>query len=86
MGLEILPFSESTDSLAAAHMWAESRLPVLVVLWHSAQSSAPSAPRTHLHPHCSDLTTSLGPEVAPAFDARRSLPLCLCCLHTSHPA
>lgn len=63
MGLEILPlFQESTDSLAAAHMWAESRLPVPVVLWHSTHRGCPlRPPRTHLHPHCSDPTTSLGP-------------------------
>ena len=68
MGLEILHlFQVSTDYLAAAIYVARITSPVPVVLWHSARRAAPQPPAPIRTPHCSDLTTSLGPEVAPAF-------------------
>ena len=71
MGLEILHlFQASTDYVAAAIYEARITSPVPVILWHSAWRAAPSAPCTHPHPHCSDLSTSLGPEVTPAFSCQ----------------
>ena len=68
MGLEILHhFQVSIDYVAGATYVARITSPVPIVLWHSAGRAAPSAPCTYLHPHCSDLTTSLGPELAPAL-------------------
>ena len=61
------PFPSVHWLSGSCHIRGQNDISCSVVLWHSAQRAAPQPPAPIHTPHCSDLTTSLGPEVAPAF-------------------
>ena len=69
------------------HTWPESHL-LFPLFPGTQQGELPLQPPAPIRtPHCSDLTTSLGPEVAPAFWCQaQCYPVSLRCLHSSEPA
>ena len=68
MGLEILHlFQVSTDYVAAATYVARITSPVPMFSGTQQGELPLQPPAPFCTPHHSDLTTSLGPEVAPAF-------------------